>query len=179
MNRDHGITVDPSEIAAKIKSWGNKEAFREVSIKEIETPEVDPNYESRISKEIKFEPKNPKALQLEFWIADNGFVGFGVDRLNRVAGIQGIQSESKRFVAGREPSCISLQVLEKIFTLVANGRVEVAIVSVPLFGIVSSSLIISQEDLISLKKLGFQSVESHFKTHASSFARRIKFEPWT
>lgn len=162
-----------------VKDWFLTRQTSKVDLTEVECLSKDAGYESNILKEIRFKPQNPTELQAEFWFADDGLIGFGIERQQRVAKLVGIKLQSLRFAGGKEPSPMSNETLRTLLTLVADGKISISMLHIPIVGLVSTRLIVGENERHMLEASGFTGVDKYFTTRVNPIAKLLKFDRWT
>lgn len=171
----------PAQLTGILNEWFQNRGFKHVSLTEVVNPTKDSSYELNVVCELKFQPDNARALSFEVWICDCGSIGFGIDRRTRIASLLGFSSKSKMFAGGKEPTRLSDDVLISILNLVADGRVGLSYIALPIVGLLSMWIVLDQEQIDELSRSNINHADYNFSSHQkwNPFCRILRFERWS
>ncbi len=164
----------------KIVGWFKTRQINGVKLVDKKHPKRDVDSSYEVAYEIVFEPADSNKIRLEIWITKQGNVGIGYDRVDRVASKLGVSSRSSGFAGGFEPLSMPETALESLLNFVADGRVAIQAVVLPILGVVSAKPSISADDLQKLKNLNFTLAGQWFAKleGPTPFTKIVKYQPW-
>ncbi|GEM_PF-7130627 len=174
-----GISLSNKELIKQIELWFRKRNPKHVKMLRNDQPSQDPDDDYQVVFEIVFEPHDSRRARIELWLTESGNIGLGIEQRRRVARALDLQSTSPRFAGGFEPMKVPYQAIEKFLDLVADGRLAMRYVVVPLFGILYSMPSLQLAEIENLKEIGFP-VSDCLMTAESPhvLTKTLRYEPW-
>ena len=126
-----------------------------------------------VAYEARFLPTGTQSLKLEFWITPDGLCAVGVGTFGDLASRIGVGCYCReRFIGGNEPKCLTLFDVSWIFEAVRCGRLKVTFLKLPVLGLVSVRICLSQGESKSRPAV-FDWIKS-----CPRFGKCLCFDPW-
>lgn len=140
------ILNSPRLLSEAVKNWLAEHAYQSIELVENFKPENDEHADYKVLYEAQFRPPSLDKVYIEIWLAENGKLGVGIERYERVAKRMKIRSRKKQFVGGFEPSsCCSADDMFSILSLAAAGRFFIKVYSIPNICVLHLQLVIDHE----------------------------------
>ncbi|MCU7965872.1 MAG: hypothetical protein KZQ74_01460 [gamma proteobacterium symbiont of Bathyaustriella thionipta] len=137
--------LTPEKVQKLLSDWFVTKKTDKVEFREEKQPKNDSQDDYLVAYEAVFEPRALDQARIEIWVTPDGHIAIGVERWRRIKERLHIKCWSDRFASGCEPQCMSETELLAYLNLIAEGEIAISSTVIPLFGLISTRLVVSND----------------------------------
>ena len=175
------VPIVGERVPQILRDWFATRKTDVVIFQEQLAPAPDPDASYEVKYEAVFEPTSLDQARVEVWVAADGQVAVGFEKLKRVAERMGVKVANDHFAAGHEPHLMTEPGLLLLLDTIADGEIAIDPTVVPLLGVTSTKAVITHDVLNALVSKGYAPVNWFKSVDRSEFSKKegcLKFRRW-
>ena len=163
-----------------IRQWFDSGNFQNVRLEIKDTSGNIPTDDYFVVKELTFEPNRLDQLWLQFYFAEGGAVGIGLENTSRISKRIGLPlSQRLVFVRGCEPLEIDPEKLIELLHAASSAAFNLRLLILPVFGLIAGDLeAIRPRESSSWNFLEYRYGNGLSKIFPDYFKKELKYEVW-
>lgn len=180
---ENSCSNNVESLRARLNEWFAQYKSGSVQLTESLPPMEVPIESYRTVYTATFTPDSLDQALLHVSLESGGFVGIGLEtyaRMNKRLKFKESKS-NLRYLAGFEPALKDYDTLFPLLDLIAKGRINAKLISLPVFGIVSAGMVFEDEDYVRcIEDQDFERYHSRFlkASRSNRPGKILTFRAW-